>query len=87
LRLSDMTSGIVGDLVPADNDGDGDVDTMYAADLGGRIWRIDFAQEDSLSNNASTFATGGMIADLGNDETEINNVRFFATPDLTYSSR
>lgn len=87
LKLSEMTSGIVGDLVPADNDGDGDVDTLYAADLGGRIWRLDLAQEDDLSNSPATFATGGLIADLGKDETEANNVRFFSTPDLTYSSR
>merc|ERR1711879_893679 len=57
----------------------------YAADLGGRIWRIDFDDENSYS--AKNYAQGGMIADLGADDTAINNVRFYTTPDIIYSER
>lgn len=85
LKLSDMTSGIVGDIVPVDDDADGDTDILYAADLGGRIWRIDFDDENSYS--ANNYAQGGMIADLGADDTAINNVRFYTTPDIIYSER
>ncbi|WP_221800168.1 PilC/PilY family type IV pilus protein [Oceanobacter mangrovi] len=87
LNLSAMTSSIVADITPVDSDGDGDVDVLYTADLGGRIWRIDLAQTDSDSANASSLATGGVIADLGNDNTEVNNVRFFSTPDISYTER
>ena len=84
LRLADMTSGIVGDIVPVDDDGDGDTDILYAADLGGRIWRIDFIEENSGS--VGSFAKGGLIADLGSDDTTVNHVRFYNTPDVIYST-
>lgn len=81
LRLTSMTSGIVGDIVPVDDDGDGYVDILYAADLGGRIWRVDILPN---SSGASTFAQGGVIADFnGGDVT--NNVRFYTTPDVVYT--
>lgn len=83
LRLSDMTSGIVGDIVPVDDDSDGDTDILYAADLGGRIWRIDLIEKNSYS--ANKFAKGGVIADLGTNDTTVNHVRFFTTPDLIYT--
>ena len=83
LRLSKMTSGIVGDIVPVDDDGDGDSDIFYVADLGGRIWRIDMIEESSGS--AGSFAQGGLIADLGSDDTTVNHVRFYNTLDIIYS--
>ncbi len=83
LKLPDMTSGITGNIVPVDNDLDGDVDILYAADLGGRIWRIDLIEENSYSKNS--YAQGGVIADLGEDDTTVNHVRFFNTPDIIYT--
>lgn len=82
LRLSEMTSSIVGDIVAVDDDSDGAVELLYAADLGGRIWRIDFRKS---ATSASGYATGGVIADMGQDNTEPNNVRFYNTPDVVYS--
>ncbi len=82
LRLSDMKSGIVGNIVTVDDDSDGDVDILYAADLGGRLWRIDFLPGASSSGS---FAQGGLIADLGTDGSRANNVRFFTSPDVVYS--
>jgi len=82
LRLTGMKSGIVGNIVAVDDDSDGDVDILYAADLGGRLWRIDFLPGASSSNR---FAQGGLIADLGADSSRANNVRFFTSPDVVYS--
>lgn len=82
LRLTGMTSGIVGNIVAVDDNSDGYVDLLYAADLGGRIWRIDF---DNSQSNANAYAKGGLIADLGVDNSQTNNVRFYTTPDVVYS--
>jgi len=82
LRLTGMKSGIVGNIVAVDDDSDGDVDILYAADLGGRLWRIDFLPGASSSNR---FAQGGLIADLGVNNSRANNVRFFTSPDVVYS--
>ena len=82
LRLTSMTSSIVGNIVTVDDNSDGYVDLLYAADVGGRIWRIDF---DITKTTASTYAKGGLIADLGVNSSEINNVRFYTTPDVVYS--
>ncbi len=41
LRHASMTHGIPGDVRPIDLTGDGFADRMYAADMGGRVWRFD----------------------------------------------
>jgi type IV pilus assembly protein PilY1 len=70
---SSMTSGFASDVSPVDTDKDGYIDILYAADLGGRIWRFDF-------NDSGI--TGGVIADL-NSGTESGNRRFFSSPDVS----
>lgn len=75
LRLPAMTSGIVGNITPVDNNGDGNIDILYAADLGGRVWRIDFFSDGTQK--------GTLIADL-NDSSIANNVRFFTSTDVSY---
>lgn len=81
LSLSDMKSSFAGDLTLVDNDGNGTVDLIYAADVGGRIWRFDI---DSSNTSANNFATGGIIADF-NDGTESGNIRFYTQPDVVYT--
>lgn len=76
----DMTNGIAADVVPIDRDENGYTDLLYAADLGGRIWRFDFSENASGKND---FATGGVIANL-NDDTASGNRRFYNTPDISY---
>lgn len=70
---SSMTSGFASDVSPVDKDKDGYIDILYAADLGGRLWRFDF-------NDSGI--TGGVIADL-NTGTESGNRRFFGSPDVS----
>ncbi len=81
LSLSGMKSSFAGDLTLVDNDGNGTVDLIYAADVGGRIWRFDI---DSSNTSANNFATGGIIADFNNG-TESGNIRFYTQPDVVYT--
>ncbi len=78
LTLSGMTSSFVSDLTPIDNDGDGNIDIIYAADLGGRIWRFDFNSFSSGNYKAT------IIADL-NTGTTTGNTRFYTSVDVSYS--
>src|SRR5690554_3431638 len=73
---------IVGDVVAIDDNSDGFVDLLYVADLGGRIFRIDF---DNSATTANSYATGGMIADLGKNNSQKEHVRFYNTLDVVYS--
>src|SRR5690554_4110869 len=82
LNIADMKSAIVGDVVPVDDNSDGFVDLLYVADLGGRIFRIDF---DNSATTANSYATGGMIADLGKDSSQSEHVRFYNSLDVVYS--
>lgn len=82
LQLTDMTSAIVGNVVPVDNQGRGYIDLLYVADLGGRIWRFDL---DPTAYSATSYATGGMIADLGSDSSAVDNTRFYTSLDVAYS--
>ena len=82
LRLTAMTSSIASNVVTVDDNSDGYVDLLYAADVGGRIWRIDF---DKTKLTADNYARGGLIADLGADSSKANNTRFYTTPDVVYS--
>jgi type IV pilus assembly protein PilY1 len=84
LRLTGMTSAIASNLSPVDMDGDGTVDLIYAADMGGRIWRIDFTGA-ATGASAGGYAQGGVIADLGTNGSTSENVRFFTSPDVTWN--
>lgn len=82
LVLPEMTSGIVGNIALIDNSSSGYVDLFYVADLGGRIWRIDFKKDATTSKS---YATGGVIFDLGKDGSKSENVRFFTSLDVVYT--
>ncbi|MAD46162.1 MAG: hypothetical protein CMH98_14260 [Oceanospirillaceae bacterium] len=82
LYSSDMTSSFAGDLSLVDNNGDGTVDLIYGADVGGRIWRFDIKEGNSGHSN---FAEGGVIADF-NDGTVAGNTRFYTQPDVIYTN-
>ena len=66
----------------ADFDGDGYADRLYAADMGGQIWRFDVWNGQTAAN----LITGGVIAQLGGapsaTPTLANTRRFFYAPDV-----
>ncbi len=82
LNIADMKSAITGNVVPIDDNSDGFVNLLYVADLGGRIFRIDF---DSSATTANAYATGGLIADLGKNNSQGEHVRLYETLDVVYS--
>ncbi|MGE3667037.1 MAG: pilus assembly protein [Steroidobacteraceae bacterium] len=87
LALDRMRNSIPGRVTVIDTDGDGFADRMYAADLGGRVFRFDIfngAGRDSL-------VTGGVFASLGAGDlatpTLVDNRRFYYTPDVALIQR
>jgi type IV pilus assembly protein PilY1 len=61
LTLSAMNNSIPGEIRVLDLDSDGFADRMYAADMGGRIFRFDIFN----GQFADSLATGGVFASLG----------------------
>ena len=87
LQLTQMKHSIPGEVRVIDLTGDGLADRMYAADLGGRIWRFDIfnGRTASSTTEGDRLVEGGMLASLGNVEDttrdQANTLRFFYSPD------
>ncbi|WP_211827136.1 hypothetical protein [Kistimonas asteriae] len=93
LKITDMTNGMPGDVVAVDVDGDGVINTLFAADTRAQVFRIDFNRnKDTSAQNCVTdclasYASGGRIASLGGSNAASNR-RFYGTPDVSiYSER
>ncbi|MDH5570752.1 MAG: PilC/PilY family type IV pilus protein [Gammaproteobacteria bacterium] len=78
LVLTDMKNGIAADITPIDSDNNGFIDRLYAADLGGRVWRFDI---NDANTGASNFATGGVFASISGN-TAASARRFYYAPDV-----
>ncbi len=82
LTVTKMTRAIPSRVRVVDLSGDGYADRMYAADLGGQIWRFDIANGQA----PNSLVRGGVIARLGaeglNSPTAANTRRFYTTPDV-----
>jgi len=65
-----------------DLSGDGFADRMYAADMGGRVWRFDIIN----GNKPNDLVEGGLLATLGGADIESPSAqdvrRFYAAPDV-----
>jgi type IV pilus assembly protein PilY1 len=82
--LSYMTHGFAARVAALDTSGDGYADRLYAADIGGRLWRFDV-----WNGRAPTeLVTGGVLASLGAADPTPAAVglsdarRFFSAPDV-----
>lgn len=81
LLIPTMTNSIPASLSVVDITGDGFVDYLFAADTGGRVFRVDINQSNT---GASTFAKGGdEIADLAEDNKIESNRRFYNKPNVS----
>lgn len=78
LELSDMKYSIPASISVIDRDNDGYADHMYAADLGGQLFRLDIYNGESTED----LVKGSLIADFGGD-TEESNRRFYYAPNVT----
>lgn len=81
-----MSYSIPADVKVLDFDGDGFADRMYAADMGGQIWRFDVRNGETPAN----LIVGGVIAQLGaapNEDPDLSSVRrFYYAPDVALAS-
>jgi type IV pilus assembly protein PilY1 len=86
LRHASMTHSIPGDIRIFDITGDGYADRMYAADMGGRVWRFDISNGQTAAN----LVTGGVFASLGNahlaTHPDATTRRFYNAPDVSFLS-
>ncbi len=84
--LSRMSRGIAARIAVLDTDGDELADRMYAADIGGQIWRFDIWN----GRDRSELVTGGVLANLGAAEPlpapapAADTRRFFNAPDVAF---
>jgi type IV pilus assembly protein PilY1 len=77
--FADMDFSIPGEVRVIDINLDGFADMIFAADMGGQVWRFDISNGAAA---ASDLVTGGVIADIGADSDATNNRRFYTTPDI-----
>jgi len=86
LRHASLTHGIPADVRVFDLTGDGFADRMYAADMGGRVWRFDIHNGQTRAN----LVTGGVFASLGNahlaTHPNATTRRFYSAPDASFLS-
>lgn len=86
LAHASMTHGIPGDVRIFDLTGDGFADRIYAADMGGRVWRFDIHNGQDRDN----LVTGGVFASLGNAHLATHPAattrRFYSAPDVSFLS-
>ena len=73
LNVPGMNYSIPADLTLLDLNQSGTIDTIFGADTGGQIFRIDINEENTLASN---FASGGIIASLSGGSTR-DARRFF----------
>jgi type IV pilus assembly protein PilY1 len=82
-----MTQAIPGRVVVLDTNGDQYADRLYAADLGGRLWRFDIWN----GQPADSLVTGGVLAALGAGDTGATSIadtrRFYYAPDVALIQR
>ena len=83
LQLTAMKYSIPARIKPIDIDSDGYIDRLYAADMGGQIFRFDIQETNSGgSTNLATLIQGGVIADLATDSSVNDARRFYYPPDV-----
>ena len=76
-RLAGMTYAIPSDVTLVDRNFDGYIDRLYAADTGGKMWRVDL--EPTTGNTPSRWQVN-LFADLGGTGT--TKRKFFFPPDV-----
>ncbi|MGQ0429584.1 MAG: pilus assembly protein [Gammaproteobacteria bacterium] len=86
LRHASLTHSIPADVRIFDLSGDRYADRMYAADMGGRVWRFDIHN----GQPRASLVTGGVFASLGNAHLATHPAsttrRFYSPPDVAFLS-
>jgi type IV pilus assembly protein PilY1 len=83
LQLASMTRSIPTQIRVLDINGDGEADRMYAADMGGQLWRFDITNGEDPAD----LVAGGVIAQLGAEglgsPSDADTRRFYNSPDVS----
>jgi len=82
--LTEMKYSIPARVKPLDLKGDGLIDRLYVADMGGQIFRFDIDNTNTAALASSI--TGGRIADLAVDNSAADARRFYYPPDVALIS-
>ena len=83
---SDMDYSIPSDVNVLDIDSDGLADRLYVGDMGGQLWRFDINSGHKPTDNANSLVYGGVMAELGGNNTVANARRFYNKPDVSLIS-
>lgn len=78
-NISEMVNSMPASPSLIDHNGDGFTDYLFAADMGGRVFRFDINQANTGAGN---FAEGGVIASVS-DNTVAGNRRFYNKPNIS----
>ena len=92
-QLQKMIYSIPADITPVDRDFDGCIDRIYAADVGGNIWRVDLQAKVVTASGTcgdNTVLAGAepkdwqatLFAEVGGASTDTTKRKFFFPPDV-----
>ncbi len=84
INLSSMKNSFPSDVTIGDLNADGYADVLFAVDINGRMWRMDF--NHSSQSGANFYVSGGIIAELGSSNASLNSEtrRFFNKPNVVF---
>ena len=82
LNIPTMSNSMPASISAVDISGDGFINYLFAADTGGRVFRIDINQSHSAGDPIDDFAQGGEIASLAGADAD-NNRRFYNKPNVS----
>ncbi len=88
VTINDMLNGIAADITSVDMNSNGITDRLYAADVGGRIIRIDIPDAYMSPVAPTSSITGAISVDVNGDSIAGEEFqRFFAAPTAAYFKR
>lgn len=80
MQASGLAHAIAADVTIVDSNGDQLTDRIYAADVGGNVWRIDLPGNALPTSSQTTWFITHLLD--ANNNTEITDRRFFNAPDV-----
>lgn len=82
-----MGNGVAADILPVDINANGYTDRLYAADVGGRLIRVDIPDQALKNITGTDDISGTIIADVSDGAAASEFQRFFNTPEVAYYKR
>lgn len=87
LQVSGMNRSIPADVTLMDRDGDGKIDRLYASDMGGNVWRVDFEPSGGITPNYwQVTKLAALGCDTGTCASGTTPRKFFFPPEVIPAS-